>query len=856
MKQVYTTTTSLAIAALLLNGAGQSAQGIGLTSGMFSLFLECNNDGTALFLDSHNGWQYSQDAIGDMTDGSTYDITGMGVFQNGNEVFVAIGSNLPQTGAGYDRNVDQIFHGDVFFTPGGDNFQDSMESGNLYGIHFSGSSDSGASAGLGVYQNVAAKGVGMNNFGHRTYNNYAAMVDSSSSNFYGDLGVNNSYFDGDATGYNVISGGQKVEDDGFQMLTLDELAAAGLDRNTVGGSEILGFKFNLDAIVPPEPAPLPKDIGTLKGIGEGYGFDWDSQGWDGELAAYDTQIAEKQEQANTYQGEADDSQTKANAHQAQADIYDTRSQTAKEEANNLKQERNDRNSELWRAARYSPGGEANNVVKRERNDRNKFLKPLNAVNKIINKNPGKITNAINERDALKTKLNEVPSEAEAIAIARENAGGNIKRADEAVAELAPKKEAWEKHKQENNWDNLELPQKLAVQEAYGGDWIELRGDGTPAKQEQELTLFSQVLADFESEVKQDRQTKIQQYQRQINRKQKNINDLVTELNDAKELKPTVEKNVENFYANNDLRDRLEAVKANAEQKQAAIDTDNSLNDSQKDERRAFYKSDIARTQALIDEIDNSRESLDGLFDGADQYFKNVLRADAKNSDRKIFDDSGNQEVYGPDEVTVQVPVYDEDGNISGYTTHDVAQEGASKTVASEYARLSAESSLFNNARKDRDQEQKNNEIARDNELTAKQEDIKSRNQALKNRNNSLAQKQEQINQKGELLLEIETQIAQVRDEAIAQERREQMSESLAAAEVENQKEQELEERYGVRTLDNPGGIPTSPEEVIAAQGVIPGEEVVATRVPEPSSVLGLIAAIGSGFAALRRHRQD
>lgn len=167
MKQVYTTTTSLAIAALLLNGAGQSAQGIGLTSGMFSLFLECNNDGTALFLDSHNGWQYSQDAIGDMTDGSTYDITGMGVFQNGNEVFVAIGSNLPGTGAGYDRNVNPIFHGDLFFTPGGDNFQNSMEAGNLYGIHFSGSSDSGANAGLGVYQNVAAKGVGMNNFGHQ-----------------------------------------------------------------------------------------------------------------------------------------------------------------------------------------------------------------------------------------------------------------------------------------------------------------------------------------------------------------------------------------------------------------------------------------------------------------------------------------------------------------------------------------------------------------------------------------------------------------------------------------------------------------------------------------------------------------
>ncbi|NEQ75452.1 MAG: PEP-CTERM sorting domain-containing protein [Okeania sp. SIO2C9] len=864
MKKVYTTTTSFAIAALLLNGAGQSAQGIGLTSGMFSLFLECNNDGTALFLDSQNGWQYSQDAIGDMTDGSTYDITGMGVFQSGNEVFVAIGSNLPGTGAGYDRKVDPIFHGDLFFTPGGDNFQDSMESGNLYGIHFSGSSDSGAHAGLGVYQNVAAKGVGMNNFGHRTYNNYAAMVDSSSSNFYGDLGVNNSYFNGDGTGYNVISGGKKVEDDGFEMLTLDDLTAVGLDRNTVRGSEILGFKFNLDAIVPPEPAPLPKDIGTLKGIAEGYDFDWGSQGWDGELAAYDTNIAEQQEQANTYQGQANTYQAQANAHQTQADIYDTRSQTASEEAEKLKQERNDRNSELWRAARYSPGGEANNVVKRERNDRNKILKQIDEVNEIIDEIPGQIADAIDERDALTTRLNEVPSEAEAIAIARRNPNGNIEQAYEAVAELAPKKEAWEVYKQENNWDNLELPQQLAVQEAYGGDWIELRGDGSPAKQEQELTLFSQVLADFESEVEQDRQAEIQQYQTQINQKQNNIDDLLTELNDAEALKPQLENNLENFYTTNDLRDQLEAVKANAEQERAAIDTDNSLNDTQKEELRAFYETDIARTQALINEIDNSQESLDTLFDGADQYFKNVLRADAKNSDSPIFDDNGNQEVYGPDEVTVQVPVYDEEtGEFDGYETKVLAEErapmvveGAPKTVASEYARLSAESRLFNNARKDRIQEQENNEIARDNELAAKEEDINSRNQALNNRNNSLAQQQEQINLRDELLLEIETQIAQVRDEAIAQERREQMSESLAAAEVENQKEQELEERYGARTIDNPGGIPTSPEEVMAAQGVIPGEEVIAMDVPEPSSVLGLIAAIGSGFAALRRHRQD
>ncbi len=55
-------------------------------------------------------------------------------------------------------------------TLSGESFEDAMDAGNLYAVHFSGSSDSGANAGLGVYQNVAAKGVGMHNFGHRTYN--------------------------------------------------------------------------------------------------------------------------------------------------------------------------------------------------------------------------------------------------------------------------------------------------------------------------------------------------------------------------------------------------------------------------------------------------------------------------------------------------------------------------------------------------------------------------------------------------------------------------------------------------------------------------------------------------------------
>ncbi|MBP0001289.1 MAG: PEP-CTERM sorting domain-containing protein [Cyanobacteria bacterium SID2] len=845
MKRAYTTGTSLTIAALLLNTLASSAQAGSLSSGTFSLFLECNNDGTALVLDSTTGWQYSRDALGDMTDGSAYELTGLGVFQEGNDVFVAIGGNMSLSGSGYDRNVDRIFHGDLFFTPGGDNFQNTMEAGNLYGIHFSGSGDSGANAGLGVYQNVAAKGVGMQNFGHRTYGNYAAMVDSSSRNFYGDLSADNTYLNNDGPGYNVIASGQKVENDGFQLLTLDDLAGVGFDRNSLGGSNIFGFKFNLDAIVPPPPPPLPKEVGTLKGIAEGYDFDWNAQGWDEELDTYDLAIAEEQANADAAQAEADDYQVQADAHQERADVYQARSQAANDEANRLKQEEvKPRNSENWRAARNSAGGEANQAVKSERNQRNKIRKKLDSVNQTIAQTPGKIANATTQRDAAADRLNAVPSEADALATARENAGGTIREAYAAVEDLAPKKADWEAYKQANNWDDLTLAEKLALQDAYGGDWIELRSDGSPAKQEQELTLFSQRIADFETQVKQERQGEIDRYQQEIDRKQHEIDNLQQQLDDANRHQPELEDELENFYETNDLRERLETIKTRSQSKLAALESDPNLTDAQKAERRAFYEQDIARTQALIDEIDegNWQESLDTLFDDANTYFNDVLREDAKTSDRAIFDEDGNPTVYTQEDVTVEVPVYDEDGNISGYTTHIVGEVGAPKTVSSEYARRQAEAKLFDRTRKDRIQARKDADRDRNNELTAKQDDLNSRNSALNQKNNALTQKQAQIDGKDALLVEIETKIAQVRDDALAAEKREQMKDSLAAAEADNQREQALEERYGVRTLDNPGGIPTTPEEAKAVD------------VPEPSSVLGLMV-IGSGVAALRRRRQ-
>ncbi|NEQ40715.1 MAG: hypothetical protein F6K40_32625 [Okeania sp. SIO3I5] len=71
MKRIFNVGTKIALTALLLNASSQQAQGFSLTDGVFSLFLECNNDGTALLFEGGDGWQYSQDATGDMTDGDS-----------------------------------------------------------------------------------------------------------------------------------------------------------------------------------------------------------------------------------------------------------------------------------------------------------------------------------------------------------------------------------------------------------------------------------------------------------------------------------------------------------------------------------------------------------------------------------------------------------------------------------------------------------------------------------------------------------------------------------------------------------------------------------------------------------------
>lgn len=295
---------AVSVGLVALNGA--PAQAGTLAGGsLFSIFLECNNDGTALEVGRNpliNGWQYSSDAIGDNTDGHFYDIAGIAVKETADEVVVVLSGNTPLEGTGFDRKGGQVVWGDLFFTSGGQTFEEATNSGNLFGVRFAGQNESGVSE-LGVYNNVVGQGVAVNNFGHRTLNDYINLIDSDpqhqvksdTTNFLGDLEAsdlagNNAYFDPTTTNANVIGQGTKVGDDGFALLDLDDPLLAGFDLNNfnAAGDQVIAFTFSQEALqYQPSLPELAEDVGV--------DWTWDEQGIEpGEdgFNAIDQQIAD------------------------------------------------------------------------------------------------------------------------------------------------------------------------------------------------------------------------------------------------------------------------------------------------------------------------------------------------------------------------------------------------------------------------------------------------------------------------------------------------------------------------------------------------------------------------------------
>ncbi|MDJ1168574.1 PEP-CTERM sorting domain-containing protein [Roseofilum sp. BLCC_M154] len=255
----------------------------GTLGGTFSIFLDCNNDGMAHQRQGKiNGWQFTQDAVGDNTDGPLYDMRGMAttVTEDGKVVVVMTG-NTSIDGEGSDRSGNTIAWGDLFFTAGNQTFEEAQNSGNLFAINFSQANDSNAPE-VGVYNSVTAQGVGMHNFGHRTYGNYMDLVDSDVTNFFGDiesneLGGNNPYYNTTGPGYNVIGQGTRAYNDGFSFVDSTRLDTLGFNDSGFdnAGTEVIAFEFNLKALT--QPLPLPDQAEQL-------GVEWI---WDDDFQAID-----------------------------------------------------------------------------------------------------------------------------------------------------------------------------------------------------------------------------------------------------------------------------------------------------------------------------------------------------------------------------------------------------------------------------------------------------------------------------------------------------------------------------------------------------------------------------------------
>ena len=200
----------------------------------------------------YNGWNYGIDAIGDgsSADGNyfgTYDLKGLAIKETDDSIFVAINANMGIEGSYYggaeDRNIG---YGDLFFNFTGDDFQTANKNGNLLGIRFADSNDSGVSE-TGVYSNVTAKSVTRSNSGYRHLKQYyraGFYKENTMGTDYATKEVAMSEFGERDSIKNVIKSGTYLGN--INLISQEEMTGEGLDFDHFGanGSETIGFSFS------------------------------------------------------------------------------------------------------------------------------------------------------------------------------------------------------------------------------------------------------------------------------------------------------------------------------------------------------------------------------------------------------------------------------------------------------------------------------------------------------------------------------------------------------------------------------------------------------------------------------------
>jgi hypothetical protein len=201
-------------------------------------------------------WSHSVDASNDSTGGSVYELHGLAVGEDNNNIYVGINGNMPLAGNRETRAWDNnIGFGDFFF-----NF-----SGQQYGINFAKNNDSGVGR-TGVYGNIEGKNVTRGNNGYRGAKHYTRYAQNetlgtgiSGNTFKEQFETLNQYGTAATSGsnyqwknnreeINVMKSGDRLGNIEFlQGDRIDDLVASFAEQG-VKGSETVGFGFSKDLL--------------------------------------------------------------------------------------------------------------------------------------------------------------------------------------------------------------------------------------------------------------------------------------------------------------------------------------------------------------------------------------------------------------------------------------------------------------------------------------------------------------------------------------------------------------------------------------------------------------------------------
>lgn len=269
------------VGAIALTGQQAAAFDMLENGTAFTLFLECLNDGVGLVVDSDKadayGWQYAIDSFNDGTHvggvGGDYEIYGMAVLETESEIWVTVNANTPLLGHYFNGAADKnVGWGDLFVDLDGTNFENASNNGDLFGVRFAGTNDSGVGD-TGVYSGIGTESVASDNSGFSSLSSHDNLVENSygGTASLGDLNVdpNNIYY-GEHLNDNVIAYGQR--EGGITYRTEQELASMGYNGSQFSGSDTIAFSFNKSSIGlnnPSEEVPEPFSMAALGAVGIG-----------------------------------------------------------------------------------------------------------------------------------------------------------------------------------------------------------------------------------------------------------------------------------------------------------------------------------------------------------------------------------------------------------------------------------------------------------------------------------------------------------------------------------------------------------------------------------------------------------